>query len=219
MGSVFNIDGPVFRVISRLSDLVIVNILWLICSLPIVTIGASTTALYSVCMKMARDEEGKIVKNFFDSFKSNFKQSTGIWLVMMLIILVLGGDFYIVTYMPELIGSMVSYLKGLSLAGFILLFLASEFIFPVLARFENSTKNIIRNALLMELGNVVYLLGVTVINCIILAIYLFYPEGFMNMLFVIILFGASIPAYLNGSLFRKMFEKYEQQDMAADTEN
>ena len=85
----FNYDNPVWRFIGKLGDLIILNILWMITSIPIVTIGASITALYYVTLKLVRDEDGYTIKSFFKSFKENFKQSTIIWLIMLVIGLLL----------------------------------------------------------------------------------------------------------------------------------
>ena len=68
----FNYDNPVWRFIGKLGDLIILNVLWLITSIPIVTIGASTTALYYVTLKLVRDEDGYTIRSFFKSFKENF---------------------------------------------------------------------------------------------------------------------------------------------------
>ena len=69
----FNYDNPVWRFIGKLGDLILLNILWTICSIPIFTIGASTTAVYYVTLKLVRDEDSSTIKGFFHSFKSNFK--------------------------------------------------------------------------------------------------------------------------------------------------
>ena len=71
MGKVFNFEGPVFSFLSRLADLFWLNLLFVICSIPVITIGASSTALYYVTLKMAKDEEGYITRSFFKSFKEN----------------------------------------------------------------------------------------------------------------------------------------------------
>ena len=76
MSSFFNMDSPVMRFLSRLCDLMILNILCLICCIPIVTIGASITALYSVTLKMVKGEDSYIAKGFFKGFRQNFKIST-----------------------------------------------------------------------------------------------------------------------------------------------
>ena len=95
MGGFFSVEGPLFSGLGRLADLFWLNILFIVCSLPIFTIGASTTALYYVTLKMVKNEEGHITKSFFRAFKENFRQSTLIWLMVMLVGALLFGDYLI----------------------------------------------------------------------------------------------------------------------------
>ena len=60
MSRAFNFEGPVFTFLSRLADLFWLNLLFIVCCIPVITIGAATTALYYVTLKMAKDEEGYI---------------------------------------------------------------------------------------------------------------------------------------------------------------
>lgn len=100
MGSFFNMDSPVMRFLSRLCDLMILNILCLICCIPIVTIGASITALYSVTLKMVKGEDSYIAKGFFKGFRQNFKISTIIWLILLVIGALLAFDFRATNMLP-----------------------------------------------------------------------------------------------------------------------
>ena len=79
MGRLFEIDGKLFHAMSKIADLVTLNLLWLICCLPVVTIGASTSALYCVTLKMAGNEDTYVCSSFFHSLKENMKQSLIIW--------------------------------------------------------------------------------------------------------------------------------------------
>ena len=90
MHNFFNPDNAVMQFITKVVYSVYLNILWFICCIPIVTAGASTTALFYVTLKMVRNEEGNITKAFFSSFKSNFKQSTIIWLILLALGIMLG---------------------------------------------------------------------------------------------------------------------------------
>jgi len=98
MGKLFNLDSPVFSFLNKAADLIWLNILTFICCIPVVTIGASMTALNYVVLKMVRNEEGYITRSYFKSFKQNFKQATVIWLIVLAVIMVLAGDFYILRY-------------------------------------------------------------------------------------------------------------------------
>ena len=89
---IFNVDNPVFRAINTIGKIFLLDMLWLICSIPIFTMGASTTALIYACMKI-KDDEGYVTSNFFKSFKENFKQSTAIFLIYLVVGIVLAADF------------------------------------------------------------------------------------------------------------------------------
>ena len=97
MDRFFNMDNKFFTVMGRVADLIMLNVVFLICCLPIVTIGASLTALHYVTLKMARNEESYIIKSFFKSFKQNFKQATIINLIMLAVGAVLYLDLNIVS--------------------------------------------------------------------------------------------------------------------------
>ena len=92
-------DNRIIRILTTLCDFLILNILWLVCSVPVITAGASTTALYSVMFKIIKKEEGYIIKSFLKAFRQNFKQSTIIWLLLIGTGCIVGYDWYIaVTY-------------------------------------------------------------------------------------------------------------------------
>ena len=99
MTNLLNPDNAVMQFITKIVYSVYLNILWFICCLPIVTIGASTTALFYVTMKMVRNEEGNITRNFFHSFKENFKQSTLVWLMLLALGIILGIDGYVLYHL------------------------------------------------------------------------------------------------------------------------
>ena len=83
LSGIFNYDNPFWRFIGKLCDVMILNVLWVLCSIPVVTMGASTTAVYYVTLKLVRDEDGYTFRSYFRSFKENFKQATAIWLLLL----------------------------------------------------------------------------------------------------------------------------------------
>ena len=91
---IFDYDNPVWRFIGKFFDIMVLNILWTVCSIPIVTMGASTTAVYYVMLKLVRDEEGPTVKSFFRSWRENFKQATAIWLLLLAAGALIAFDLY-----------------------------------------------------------------------------------------------------------------------------
>ena len=101
MSSLFNMDGPVMSFLNGLADLIWLNILALLCCIPIVTAGASLTALHYMTIKIVRKEEGYITRGFFKSFRQNFKQATIIWILMLLMAAVIWGDLFIMNQMMK----------------------------------------------------------------------------------------------------------------------
>ena len=148
MKSLFDIDGPALRFVTKIAYSAYLNILWFICCLPVFTIGASTTALFYVSLKVAKDEEGYLTKSFFHSFKENFRQSTIIWLILLAVGVVLGVDGYVFYHMR-----FDSVLWTLGAAVFIVLLAAYAiilmYIFPLLARFNNTIRAMFKNALMI----------------------------------------------------------------------
>ena len=197
-----NINSPFFQFMNTLAEYILLNILWLICCIPIVTIGASTTALYYVTMQTAREEHGYIARSFFRSFKENFKQSTIIWLIMFLIGAILTFNVSFWFTMKSTIGNILGALISVAL----LLYVFTLFyVFPLLARFNNTVKQTIKNALFISLQNLKQTLIITVVNIlIVLALYLLPISAVF-----FVLFGFAFFAYLNSFQYVKVFKCYE----------
>ena len=146
----FGIDSKFYEVVSRIADLVVVNLLFVLCSLPIITIGASTTALYGVTKKMAENREGYIFRNYFRLFKENFKQSTIMWSILLLLALIPTIDLYIINSFEKTI--VTTALKGLMLATALAILFVFLYAMALQSTFENTIKNTLKNAFLMGIG-------------------------------------------------------------------
>ena len=129
------------------------NILWFLCSLPIFTIGAATTALYYASLKIVREEETNVTAMFFRSFRENFKQATGIWLILLAIGAFLGADGYIVYHLRSTSAGTMAVVWTLVLAALIAAAVAYViellYVFPLLASVSNSTRAMLKNAFLI----------------------------------------------------------------------
>lgn len=145
---IFDSDNPFWRGMGRIFDAFELNLLWLLCCIPIFTIGPSTTAFFYAMINLVRGEEGYLHKDFFRSFCRNFKQSTLIGLALTAIGAFLAVDVYI------------SYKSGTGIYTFFMVFFAILFLlwafvtlytFPLLAKFENSTKNTIMLAFTLSI--------------------------------------------------------------------
>ncbi len=150
MRGIFNLDGPLFNALNKFSDLIILNLLFVVCSLPVVTIGASLTALSYVTLKMKEGEEGYVARSFFRSFKQNFRQATIIWIFMLLVAVLMFLDFRIMRLYEGTLGTVIriSVYIGALLWSMILVYA-----FPLLARFVNSVAQTLQNAILLAIAN------------------------------------------------------------------
>lgn len=200
MRSLFDTDGFLMRVLSKIADTVWLNILFLICSIPIFTIGASTTALYYVTFKTIKDEEGYITKDFFRSFKENFKQSTIVWIVLLILYMILGAELLTLLRMNTdmaNVGIVIAMIPGL------LILFIGLYVFPLLSRFENTTKVTVKNALLLSIANIPKTLLALIITITIPVVC--FSDMKLFPLIPICVF--SVVAQLNSSLFYGIFEK------------
>ena len=143
-------DNPIMNFLTIVCDIVILHFLWLLTSLPILTIGASTTALYYTTMKCIRNGQGGVVKLFFKSFRENFKQATGIGVLALLAGVLCAFDMWFAV--SRNIKSMLVIFTIMSL---IYLFTVL-YVFPLQAQFENTVKATIKNAFLMSIKTVSY---------------------------------------------------------------
>lgn len=192
------------RVLNRVGDLLILNLLMIVCCLPVITVGASFTAMHYVLLKMVRGEEGYLVRGFFKSFKRNFRQATIIWLIMLAMIAIYVCDVLIFNY------SQIVFPKALVvivIAVAVLALLIAMYIFPLLSRFDNTIFNTIKNAALMSFLNLPKTLLMLVIYILPFVIAYF---STYSIIFVI-MFGYSVPAYGAAWLYSGIFKKFEPE--------
>lgn len=202
MGRFLDMDSPVMRVLNRVADLLILNFLMILCCIPVITAGAAYTAMHYVLLKMVRDEEGYLIRGFFKSFAANFKQATVLWLIMLLIIGVYIGDGLIFQY------SSIQFPKPLMIAVVaiaILLLMTAVYVFPLQARFENTVKNTLKNAMILAFAN----LPKTILMVVLYALPLVIGYFSSYALIFVIMFGISAPAYGAALLYSGIFKKFE----------
>ncbi|HCD42161.1 MAG TPA: hypothetical protein DEQ64_00130 [Lachnoclostridium sp.] len=202
----FNYDNPVWRFIGKFGDLIILNILWLVCSIPIFTIGASTTAVYYVTLKLVRDDDGYTIRSFFKSFKENFKQSTAIWLILLAVGMILGVDLYFFTRLYTGSGSFRTVMLTVFLAMVLIYAAVFTYIFPLQARFFNTVKRTFFNAFFMSLRHLFRTIGLITIDGVLIAaafVFMIPP-----MLMVFMLFGFPLLAFINSYILAPVFSLY-----------
>lgn len=152
MASIFNSENKVFTFLDKVINCVIVSLLWLAFCIPIVTIGASTTALYYTVNKVIRHGRSYLWREFWGAFKDNFKQSTLVWLILLVVSAVLGIDYYIMHGMYEA-GEPLGKGYIIFAAFFVIEIMWISYIFPYIARFKNSIKETLKNSALIAIAN------------------------------------------------------------------
>lgn len=209
---IFNYDNPVWRFIGKLGDLMILNILWLICSIPIFTIGASTTAVYYVTIKLARDDDGYTIRNFFKSFKENFKQATAIWLLMLVTGIILGFDLYFFLFV--LTGSsIVRTVFTAAIGALTLIWLCIfSYVFPLQSRFYNPVKRTIFNAFFMSIRHFFHTLGMLVLDGCLLVLGVFSIYYLPQITILAMMFGFPLIAFVNSYILNPIFNRYIPED-------
>ena len=200
MKSVFGYEGPLFGFLDKFASLLWLNILWLVCSIPIVTIGASTTAMYYVALKMVKNEESYITKSFFKSFKQNFLQATIIWIVLLIAAALVVYDLIVCRNNTSGIFAVINV--AAYAAGFIVI-LVGLYVFALLAKFDNTTVNTVKNAFFISILNIPYTLVIVAFTTIPFVVAYFVPQLIPLSVFM----GGSLVAYLSSIPFNKIFDK------------
>ena len=210
MNQLFNLDNSFFRLISKIIDCVWLSILWFVCSIPVFTIGAATTALYYTANKSIRNDRGYASSEYFAAFKANFKQSTVVWLLFLAIYTVTGVDFFVMKAFAEA-GNEIGKIYLAFLVIGVIITMWGVYVFPYIARFENTTKVILKNTLFIAISNVHWTIGLTVLFIAMwVGIYVFPPVALiMPMLYQL----------LKNIILEHIFKKYmTPEDLALEEE-
>ena len=219
MSGFFSTNSPLWRALSKIADLIWLNILFVICCIPVFTIGAALSAMYSVTFKMAINEEGAISQDFFNAFRENFKKATPLWLIMLGISIFVVADFFMVAYLPGFFQEVAFAI--LCIIG-VLYIMTFSYLFPLQSKFENPPKRTLMNALLLSIR---HLLPTTIVVALLTSIpgviVYFAPHLLVVFLPVVVLILFSGIAFLVTKLLRPIFQIYidlQAQQMEASDE-
>ena len=206
----FNIDSGFWGFVSKLTDLVVLNILFLICCIPIITIGASVTALYGVLQKMTDNKEGYIVRSFLKLFKENFRKSTIMWLILFIILIITSVDIYIVNSILE---GMLKYMfNGFMVLAIIIVIFVMQYALTLQCTFENTINNTMKNALFMSIGHLPWTFIITILTLSPFLAVAFLTKFIGVEIFLMLLIWFSGVAYINSFIFNKIYRKYMPEE-------
>lgn len=197
MGNLFNMDGGLMSGLGKIFDLCLISIIWAICCIPIFTAGAATTALYYTVVKVIRRERGYLVKEYFKSFRLNFKAGTIIWLM----ILILSVVFFVNINFSQQLGGNTGYILLSIYRGMCFILLSvSVFLFPNLSRFVMSKRQLIKTSFLMSIKH----LPTTILVDILVAA----TALIIYIMPIAILFLPAVTCLISSLLIERVLKKY-----------
>lgn len=198
--SLFNPDSKIMVALGKAADFMMLGFLWFICSLPVITIGASTTAFFFAAFKVL-SEEAHIIKAFFRSFRQNFKQATLLWIVALVFLYlgVIGVMFYYKLDSPMRTTGLAIMILVMILYVFIMMYL-----FPYLSKFYCSFKMAFKNSLLLSIKHLPSTVLMIFLDVVVLVLSLYFTAMLM--------FLPSILCLLNSMILKRVFDKYIPKD-------
>lgn len=204
---IFSMNSPIMRGINKLVMMIYVGVLWFLCSIPIFTIGASTTAMYEVLIKAVKDQEGYIGRSFIKAFKHNFKQGICVWIPILLAIILFSVNFF---YYGILGGG--SFPVQTVVFGILVLLILGvvAYIFPIMAKFENTVKGHFQMTFMLMSRNP----GWTVCFIVLQLVTLFLIYFFMYFPIVFIM---GMSGYVQAIIANHIFERLIEKGMIKET--
>ena len=200
MSSFFNLENPVFQLLAKVCDMLFVSIVYITLCLPIVTIGPASTALYYAVVKVIRRERGYIFKEFFRSFKLNFKRGAIVGILLTIAYAVLGFDLLYAWGLTEPDSSKGSLLMGAFIGIAFLVVSFSVYVFPILSRFDMTVRQLFKAAVYMSMRHLHFTILMIAVNvaAVVIVIY-FFPFIFI---------APATTVLVNSLMMEKIFKKY-----------
>lgn len=199
----FSIDSPLYRFLSKLMDVLKLNFLWILFSLPVITIGASTVAAMSVAIKMTDDEEGYIGRSFVKAFKENWKQGTLLWLITAVACYALYLDFQLFEAVE---GNPIMFLV-IGMVSAALVIVALIYAYPLLARYENTLFKTIQNSI--DISRKYF--GRTLLLVIVVAFEFLIFQFNSTMIFLGMIFGPGFIILTIAGFSKRIFQEIEKE--------
>lgn len=205
MAGIFHPDSKLMRLMNGITNLVCLNLLWIIGCIPVITAGAATTAMYSVLFSYLTGKEDAVLKPFLNAFRENFRQATPLWLMHLLVAAALGAGVF---YMTLEVQTWVKVIFGILL--FIYAAVAS-YCYPLLARFRTTRKAALFNSFFLTFRHLPSAVSLVVLNALPFLLILIAPKIFWQTILAWTLIGFSLCAWLNARLLLTVFKEYEKE--------
>ncbi len=197
-GGLLSPDSPLMSGLARLTVILVVGFLWTLTSLPIITVGASSSAVYYVFLKTLRGEEGSYWKDYFRAFCRDFKQATIVWLLLLAVGCVFAFSAY---YYQQLNANAPQWLSLVFGALLVMLLSVLIYIFPLISRFSNTLRNIFLMAVMLPVKNLKWTVALVLMAAAVALICFYFTP--------LIFFGYGLFAYVASLIFVKIFKPLE----------
>lgn len=200
----FSPDSKFMEIFGRITDLILLNILFLITCLPVFTIGAATAALYTMCFRLMREEYSGIIKPYFKAFRDNFKTATAAWGIVLVAAL---PALYYLSQTIQMEG-VLRYSSLLFLLILAVVLMAASYGFPWISQFENTAVQSLKNGLILSISRLPRTAAVLAINLMPAIVWFVNPELFIQVSFLWVALYFTAAAYMNTGLLWHVFKPY-----------
>lgn len=204
--SFFNPENPFFRFTGRVLDIMVLSVLWLVCSLPVVTIGPASAALYYSCAKCLRHQESGPYRNFLSAFRQNLKTGIGATVVFLLLAVLLDAGYLFLVMAAGAGGSVWGVARIMYLVLLIIPVSMASCAFPLLSRFTYTVGGLLSNSLRLTFRHLprVVAAGALTVTAVVLTVLLWY--------YGVMLLTPALCALLSTFLLEPVFRKYTPEE-------
>lgn len=206
MDALFRINEMIFALFSKFFRFLLITLLWIVCSIPLFTLGAATSALHYAAQKIIQEDDSKLIQKFFGAFKQNFRQGTALTLIYAVLMALLYFDFVVCFQLPEaMVSTMLAFV---TLVAFMMI-IFMQYSFALLARYNNTVMQNLKNAFFLsflKFGRSVLILFFTLLP---VAAFLFFTEAFLVTLPIWLLIVMPVLVWINAKILSEAFRSFK----------
>lgn len=202
MFGLLNVDSPFYRGLNKITNYLILAVIYFFSCVPIITIGAASTALYSTHHKVLQNDDGYVWRTFWKEFRSNFKQGTVLWLIMALFTAFLAVDCYY-AYIFSKTNTLMHFLFVALVVISLLCVTWMRYWFPYISHIEDPIRRVLKNTLIMCVAHLPCSVGILLIYAVCAAAMILIPPNPFTMILLPILY-----IWTSYKLFCKVFVHY-----------
>lgn len=209
MANTFHADNPLNRFLYKFGTMILINIYFLLCCLPVITIGASFTAANTVCYKMHEEPDVKVTSTFFKTFGKNFIDSTLVWIILAGIM-----SFAVFTFIKnaQTGGTAAVVICAVCVIAVIIAMSGASFIFTIIGRYDNPIQTQIANAYKIGISHLSWCIIIWLMWGVPIAVFASFPVLLQYLGWIWLIVGVALLIYATTGIYRKIFRKIETKE-------